>query len=271
MDEEFPSLRSFSGAWGEEPIEKPAGRSRERGRSQKHPEDFNAFSVFASTETADRLEETPSPDERQQAEGRPKSEADDYLSTNRQQLIALIESAPSNKINELRRSVELVLSGHRADEPHEEQKDTSASEARAAATEIAGRRQKGNFEVVDLADRLSLEPDLPAGPPNGQYWKTHKHAGETPPEFVQRVYGEAGWLDRGMSKRQLRKSDESLAIRLYDWLRENDAPDYLAGKLLNKKEKYDELLKSYTKAHRGKQPTSSGLIRLATAAQRRGL
>ena len=53
-------------------------------------------------------------------------------------------------------------------------------------------------------------------------WKADKLAGDTPPEFIKRVYGE--WLGKGLDRPTVRRLDPSLGQALDNWLRKNDMP-----------------------------------------------
>jgi hypothetical protein len=91
------------------------------------------------------------------------------------------------------------------------------------------------------------EPDLPEGPPDGKTWAKDRKDGETPADFLRRVYGD--WLNRGMTKRQLRQRDPSLVILLNAWLKGRQKPAFLVGKLPSKREQYDRLVGAYEARH----------------------
>ena len=53
-------------------------------------------------------------------------------------------------------------------------------------------------------------------------WKADKLAGDTPPEFIKRAYGE--WLGKGLDRPTVRRLDPALGQALDNWLRKNDMP-----------------------------------------------
>ena len=53
-------------------------------------------------------------------------------------------------------------------------------------------------------------------------WKNDKLAGDTPPEFIKRVYGK--WLGKGLDRPTVRRLDPSLGQALDNWLQRNDMP-----------------------------------------------
>jgi hypothetical protein len=117
---------------------------------------------------------------------------------------------------------------------------------------------------------LSGPPSLPQHPPRRQYWKTHRRPNETPPQFVLRVY--KPYLDKGMTKQQLRDLDGTLAIVLYKWCREHGEPTELEDRLLTRRGRNALLSKRFKSSKLGpKRPASAELRRQASALARRGL
>ncbi len=72
------------------------------------------------------------------------------------------------------------------------------------------------------AAKTELRESIPSGTPGNQTWKARQDRSESPTNFVLRVYGEAGWLQRGLTLTQLRARDASLVHRLYAWVREKN-------------------------------------------------
>lgn len=120
---------------------------------------------------------------------------------------------------------------------------------------------------------LLSEPSFPKGPPGGQLWTKHRKRGETPPAFILRVYGArgAGWLDQGLTLKQLRERDGLLVAELYRWRRTHKLPKALKNKLPTMKQRNDRILNSYAQAHRPRGGSSlyKELGRLRSACQRR--
>ncbi len=71
------------------------------------------------------------------------------------------------------------------------------------------------LEAALEAERVHGPRDLPNMAPGT--WRTDKRDGETPPEFIQRVYGD--WMGRGLTLADVRKRDEPLAQAYYHHLR----------------------------------------------------
>jgi hypothetical protein len=117
---------------------------------------------------------------------------------------------------------------------------------------------------------LSSPPHLPDHPPRHQYWKTHRRPNETPPQFVLRVYKR--YLDRGMTRQQLRVLDETLAIKLYLFCGAHGEPPELADRLLTRRKRNSLLSKRFENSKSASaRPLSRELRRHAAALERRGL
>lgn len=120
---------------------------------------------------------------------------------------------------------------------------------------------------------LLSEPSFPKGPPGGQLWTKHRKIRETPASFILRIYGSrgAGWLDQGLTLKQLRERDPLLVAELYRWRRTHKLPKALQGKLPTMKQRNDRMLNSYAQAHRPRRGNSlyKELGRLRSACQRR--
>lgn len=75
-------------------------------------------------------------------------------------------------------------------------------------------------EQPHLQNAASEAQALPTTAP--ATWKDDKLPGETPPAFVQRVYGE--WLGKGFDRAMLRTLDPSIGRGIDNWLRKNEWP-----------------------------------------------
>lgn len=53
-------------------------------------------------------------------------------------------------------------------------------------------------------------------------WAKDKRAGETPPDFIRRVY--EPWIGKGLARSDLRGLDPQLYMALANWLRKNEMP-----------------------------------------------
>lgn len=60
-----------------------------------------------------------------------------------------------------------------------------------------------------------------ASPPDGQMYAARPDRKETAPQFIERVYGGAGWLTGAFTRADLRKLDSSAAMGLANWERIN--------------------------------------------------
>ncbi|WP_155988070.1 hypothetical protein [Brevundimonas sp. EAKA] len=56
-------------------------------------------------------------------------------------------------------------------------------------------------------------------------WAKDKRAGETPPDFIRRVY--EPWIGKGLVRPHIKRLDIQLYVALTNWLRKNDMPDDL--------------------------------------------
>ncbi len=81
-----------------------------------------------------------------------------------------------------------------------------AEYARLLFPELSANARQGDASLVPAA--------LPTSAP--ATWKADKQPGETPPDFIKRVYGP--WLGNGLTKAALRHLDEPLYRSLYKWL-----------------------------------------------------
>jgi hypothetical protein len=90
-----------------------------------------------------------------------------------------------------------------------------------------------------------VEPTLPKGPPNGWLWKNDRKEGETPADYILRVYGP--WLANGMTMKQLRERDIVLVSALYRWRKHNELPKDLRDKLPTVKQRNDRVLAAYAR------------------------
>lgn len=100
-------------------------------------------------------------------------------------------------------------------------------------------RYHDDDEVRKLAAILIPEWGLEMAPPIGKptqpalpdtapaLWKSDKQSGETPPDFIQRVY--APWLGHGLTRAHIKQLDEPLYRSLYKWLSNprNEMPEDL--------------------------------------------
>jgi hypothetical protein len=147
------------------------------------------------------------------------------------------------------------------------QRELSKSCGCKVAVQIALRDNRG--VAIGLVE-LSGPPDLPKHPPRHQYWTSHRRPEETPPAFVLRVY--KTYLDKGMTRQQLRDRDETLAIMLYKWYRDHGEPSELANRLLTRRKRNSLLSKRFEDSKSSSaRPASTELRRRASALARRGL
>jgi len=132
--------------------------------------------------------------------------------------------------------------------------------------------------VTDLVTDALLTPARNAAPPlpveAPVKWKD-RNPGETPPDFVRRVYGRWAVDGDGIGKRVLRTLDPTLVNELNSWVRDgNEVPADI--KLLTIKEENDKLLNDGPAAmqeHLGKFTAEEAvreITRLRSAQQRRG-
>jgi hypothetical protein len=141
----------------------------------------------------------------------------------------------------------------------------------------SGKREpaEGGLGAPPSSPQISFaEPQFPKGAPQSQRWSTHRKPGEGPAEFILRVYGPngAGWLDKGLTMRQLRQRDESLVTQFYRWRKRHTVPKGLEGRLPTVKEFHDRLLSAYAQIHSrhgGVKSTRRELRRLSSLAERR--
>jgi hypothetical protein len=82
--------------------------------------------------------------------------------------------------------------------------------------------------VLDMQVPASRDMEIPvvahlALPENApSTWKDDKQPGETPPDFIKRVYG--AWVGKGLTRAHIRTLDKPLWQALYNFLRTNEMP-----------------------------------------------
>ncbi|MBJ7319217.1 MAG: hypothetical protein JHC96_10495 [Brevundimonas sp.] len=57
------------------------------------------------------------------------------------------------------------------------------------------------------------------------FWAREKQVGDTPPDFIRRVY--APWLGKGLTRPDIKRLDPQLYVALSNWLRKNEMPNDL--------------------------------------------
>lgn len=79
----------------------------------------------------------------------------------------------------------------------------------------------------EVAPSFSASATLPLPDQAPATWKADKQPGETPPDFIRRVY--APWLGHGLTRADIKRFDEPLYRSLYKWLSNprNEMPDDL--------------------------------------------
>lgn len=92
-------------------------------------------------------------------------------------------------------------------------------------TELERAEVKGRSSWVSrIGEGPAQEPEhapLPEKAP--ALWAEAKEPGDTPPTFIQRHY--APWLDKGLTRADVRHLDPQLYMALANWLRKNELPE----------------------------------------------